>query len=360
MRAGRVKYAECATTEEKIMWLDSVHGQAMLAKRPRLQQLHKEGKLKYMVNTHEWGTKLDEWLSDRSFMAALGSLFSQGNKPIAGTNPSNPCQYTGPIEPFSEAVKLSLLTEGYAILRNFIPKETLCYRAIKSINHRIGTNLQTQQGKSDIPDTKLTSYISTDPDLMNLYYNTKLASSVNNLLHGNSSASCKPQGCQIALRFPEMAEPPASNASALGGQQWHTDGMDKGDYAPFTLLIGIALSDQLETFSGNVCVFPGSHHILQDFVRSYVTKMALDGGVGFNTAHFLQNKPMLKEPLQVLVNVGDVVLLHQKLAHRGGPNYGCEVRRMVYFRVQHNRHESLKLAATENIWLEFEGMADVL
>jgi hypothetical protein len=60
--------------------------------------------------------------------------------------------------------------------------------------------------------------------------------------------------------------------------------------------------------------------------------------------------------------LGDVVICHHKLAHRGGPNYSHEIRRMCYFRINHKDHERFKQDGRllENIWLEFDGMKDVI
>jgi len=57
---------------------------------------------------------------------------------------------------------------------------------------------------------------------------------------------------------------------------------------------------------------------------------------------------------------GDVVFALHKTAHRGGPNYSTEVRRMIYFRVNHVEHGRLKMESLQNIWAEFAGMQEVL
>lgn len=42
-----------------------------------------------------------------------------------------------------------------------------------------------------------------------------------------------------------------------GGRSWHIDGMDRGTYGAFSLLIGVALSDQLVDYCGNLCLHAG-------------------------------------------------------------------------------------------------------
>jgi len=66
------------------------------------------------------------------------------------------------------------------------------------------------------------------------------------------------------------------------------------------------------------------------------------------------------EPEQILLSRGDVVFALHKTGHRGGPNYSNDLRRMVYFRVSHVHHGQLKLQSLNDIWVEFQGIRDVL
>lgn len=57
------------------------------------------------------------------------------------------------------------------------------------------------------------------------------------------------------------------------------------------------------------------------------------------------------------------MLFHQKLPHRGGPNYSQNVRIMVYFRA--HRHRTLPSvndaeSLLHDLWFEFEGMQEVV
>ncbi|CAM9372159.1 unnamed protein product, partial [Ectocarpus fasciculatus] len=266
-------------------------------------------------------------------------------------------------QPFPTEKLYDLMIHGYAVFPSFVSKE-LCFNAIKYINYHIGKPAEGSVKNNITPH--LISHMLSDPEVMDLYYAS--ASSTIYTLFGSSAGEVKYDvlrtlTCQVALRFPEMDHqfPVVSESQPgppLGGVQWHTDGMDKGDYAPFTILIGVALSDQMLPYSGNLCVFPGSHYSLQDFVRQFVARSQPSDDTRDPT--MLLNRPVLEEPVQILAKTGDVVILHQKLAHRGGPNYNCDIRRMVYFRISHKKHDELKGGSVENIWLEFEGMSEVL
>ena len=146
-----------------------------------------------------------------------------------------------------------------------------------------------------------------------------------------------------------------------------------GDYGPFSLLVGIVLSEQNSPYMGNLCVYPGkyciarmfagikysipylwffvvgSHYTLQPGVRQFIAEtqhiqplhpvehvphsilppkqptdefkgefeFSSEGIQAIQAARHRFLSQNLGEPTQVLANVGDVVLLHQKLAHRG-------------------------------------------
>ena len=55
---------------------------------------------------------------------------------------------------------------------------------------------------------------------------------------------------------------------------------------------------------------------------------------------------------------GDVVIAHQKLAHRGGPNASSVIRHQVCFRLSHKDHASLRDSGVllDDLWVEFEGL----
>lgn len=454
------KYTDCTTPEEKIAWLDSPNGQKMLQKRPKLQQLHWEGKLKYMVAHPQYASKMNGWLSDISWTnvmsKSISAMFSSyGNNNYSNSNASafaSVAALMPPVKPFSTEVKLCLLTDGFAIVKNFIPL-ALCHDAIRCVNRVIGklvcsdnsvaigsgnergaTSIdltgEPRQLKGGLIDT--TSLISMEPALLALYNNSSLVGAVSLLLHGdcgadedshvsgsgsggvNDSSIVYASSCQIALRFPDC-----NNRNNISDAAWHTDGVDKLDYSPFSVLIGVVLSDQPEDNMGNLCVYPGSHYTLQSSVRRYAdavshaylnaqkqcqyqcqsanigstsnsndastivsgyssnsayatsgvnsrlrSKVSVTSGQGVSVEAQQASHEFLSQTLPgalpLRAGVGDVIILHQKLAHRGTSNHHYDIRRMIYFRVSHRHHDQLKDSAIENLWLEFEGMSDVL
>lgn len=159
-----------------------------------------------------------------------------------------------------------------------------------------------------------------------------------------------PQGGQVALRFP-VGAPPAT-APKLGGKEWHIDGFGDGQHSPFTLLVGVCLSDTPGEFAGNFAVQSGAHWSLQSAVKDQVSA----GSADFSRFEHADTKPDLGEPTQLRMQAGDVVLAHQKLPHLGVANNSPHVRYQVYFRVQHTRHENLIDQWLDDLMMPFEGV----
>lgn len=355
---------DCTNKEDRILWLASVEGQRVLQRRPKLQELYQDGKLQKMVNAQEWADKLDVWLSDGDGGNGLVRLLASGSE-VGVARREHTAIPQLPAIPFTSEIKYNFLINGFCLLPESI-SSPVCRSAIKFINYRLG--LQDSSLRPDLHN--LASSISCEPVITDLLFSSPIIRSIEILLHGHAEFQIPALGAQIALRYPQLSDPPTSGL--LGGNHWHIDGMDKGDHSPFTLLVGVALSDQLEPFVGNLCVWPGSHHIIQSTIRRLLAEdvpfgvrslgtVGAGGGPLMNpVASMTLHELSLGEPVQLRMRVGDVVILHQKLAHRGAPNCGSEIRRMVYFRIHHKKHDETKQTLSENVWLEFEGMGDVL
>jgi hypothetical protein len=131
-----------------------------------------------------------------------------------------------------------------------------------------------------------------------------------------------PDSGQVALRFPLHV---GAKRVPLDGKSWHIDGFGHGKHSPFTLLVGVALSDATDSGCGNFAVHPGAHWSTQDAVRAAVAGGG-DGAIAFSNLQSHDTKPNLGAPMEVLLRAGDVVLAHQKLPHLGTPNYSPHVR----------------------------------
>eukprot|EP00658_Telonema_sp_P-2_P047210 TRINITY_DN3578_c0_g1_i1.p1 TRINITY_DN3578_c0_g1~~TRINITY_DN3578_c0_g1_i1.p1 ORF type:complete len:284 (+),score=45.30 TRINITY_DN3578_c0_g1_i1:368-1219(+) len=158
--------------------------------------------------------------------------------------------------------------------------------------------------------------------------------------------------CQVALRFPERWSV-EDEAPRIDPRGWHVDGTIKGVHSPFTLLLGVALSDvPTDGLGGGLVVYPGTHLSMADEMRAFAL-----GGEHADKCAF-RVKPPLQGGIELKPKRGAVVLVHQKVCHTGGPNLSDMTRYCVYFRISHVDHGSLELAALHDPMLEFEGCHD--
>ncbi|CAE8671561.1 unnamed protein product [Polarella glacialis] len=128
---------------------------------------------------------------------------------------------------------------------------------------------------------------------------------------------------------------------------------------PFSLLVGVALSDMLREGQGNLCVWPGSHYFTNRHSRWPDGKIRRAGG-GWSPGD--GPLPDLGQASQLRLKAGDVVLLHCESAHCGGPLESSDIRYMVYFRIRHCDWERLlaEEAFAADMWCDLEGVQEHL
>ena len=289
---------------------------------------------------------------------------------------------------------------GFVVLRGAVPRHAV-RAALGVINRQLGTPgavipgglaAETTGGADSVSAGKLAGGVGADAALLGLCRRgTPAYEAADALLGGGCCAP--PASAQIAMRFPEpdggaggyTSEGSSSSgedggaagavaaagrvradagAAALPGTQWHVDGMRQGKAHPFSLLLGVALSDVRAPLAGNLCVFPGSHRRLQPLLlpdgrlRGYEDERFACAGKGKP-----QSPPGLLDlgaPLQLRLRAGDAVLMHPSLAHRGAPNLSPHIRYAAYFRLKHARHAALREAdgggGERSLWAELEGV----
>lgn len=135
---------------------------------------------------------------------------------------------------------------------------------------------------------------------------------------------------QIALNYPPHAHRP-------GGP--HLDGHRPEQDRPysFTLLAAVYLVDEQEPQAGNLWVWPGSHLDHQRLFQELGPR-ALLAVSGHST--MLDPPPPLGEQVPVLARRGDLLLAHYLLGHNTGGNTTDRVRRIAYYRLGCEGHES--------------------
>jgi len=124
----------------------------------------------------------------------------------------------------------------------------------------------------------------------------------------------------------------------------------------FTCAVGIFLTSVTSPFSGNLSVFPGSHHVLEQYFKNpkHLQNLRDKGGQCLIEAKIVNNFP---QPLQQLtVQAGDMVILNYNLAHLVAPNKSGTERVAVYFRIKAQNTEEYNGLNMNNIWQEWKGM----
>lgn len=99
-------------------------------------------------------------------------------------------------------------------------------------------------------------------------------------------------------------------------KHWHIDGfadklraLPSGQVQNFTMLLGILLSDVPEEFSGNLTVYPGSHHLIENFFRQkgsvdkYLESSAFEALT--TVVNTLNNDPRFPQPVQTKAKAGN-------------------------------------------------------
>lgn len=407
------QFQDCRTYNEKVAWINSPRGQQILQKRPVLREYHANGRLLRMIQNKHWDQRLNEWLfihrEESPVPLGLGIDIPEELKPDERGNlvihTDNP-----PIEimfrdhpaflskmTFPTSAKYDFLTDGYATFRNIIPLDVIesanaaiSRMIVESEEFKVSTAERQRNPKRGV-DPFFSTGGTNDRNVLALYYCSPICALVESILHNevwgpesvrNGQFRARAHHAQVAFRF-SQARPAsamggfwggrptgADGQPKIGGRSWHLDGMDKGQYGPFSLLVGVALSDQTVDNCGNLGVHSGSHYTLQPFLKKYAA--ACDHS-DINTSDpqavqerrlyavsLVQNKPVLDEPVQVKLAKGDVVFALHKLAHLGTPNYSDNIRKMVYFRVSHRNLQKIRGPALKDLWIEYEGMGEVL
>lgn len=249
----------------------------------------------------------------------------------------------------TESQRRSFMQNGYLQIRNVVPLP-LVNAVLRRINHDLGIPGRMVDGGVE-GSAKLAGNVSNCEEVLNLFCLSDACKYVEALIGRGKVAPAK--GAQVAMRFPELGEP----REPLG-TEWHTDGMRQGKLHPFTLLLGIALSDVREPLAGNFTVFPESHRTLQSLLTADNGKLE-----GYDDECYRAESvwgdgslPDLGPPVQLLASRGDIVLAHPSLAHRGGLNFSPDIRYQLYFRMKHVEHAALQPQARVNLYADLEGL----
>lgn len=236
---------------------------------------------------------------------------------------------------------------GYLILRRGVLPEFV-RDALRSINHQLGKPGCWQADPNPLNASQLA--LKLGPGSVGgqmVQESPRLWSAVNILLGEGNVDRAGARSPQVAMNFPVPPEKGFNQPDRRANTIYHIDGMGQNRLHPFTLLCGVALSDQSMPNCGNLNVFPGSH-LDADLHRYYRERINDE-----TQSEADLSKPDVGGPTQVLLQPGDVVIAHQLLAHRIGQNTSEHIRYQLYFRLCRKDHAKFKDLILKDPWVEF-------
>jgi len=235
---------------------------------------------------------------------------------------------------------------GYIILKGAVAPD-LVRDGLRAINHQLGKPDCWVVDSNPLNAAQLMLKLPPEGIGGDIVNKSPRFWSALNILLGEGNVAPWSRGQQVALRFPLNPSLGHNQPDVTKRIQYHIDGMGQNNLCPFSLLCGVALSDQMRPNCGNLHVFPRSH--LNEELHKYYSELINDDGQGEAD----ENKPDVGESVQVLLEPGDVVIAHQLLAHRVGKNTCEHIRYQLYYRVSHKRHEEFREKIVQNPWIEF-------
>lgn len=145
---------------------------------------------------------------------------------------------------------------------------------------------------------------------------------------------------QIAIRRAHNHPEPVAPEPHLDGFASGLNGLEGGRIYSLTALVGVYLTPVRQPFAGNYTVWPGSHHVYEQYFR--------------RRGERAMGEPMpnleIGEPVQLMCEPGDAVLVHYQLGHTVAVNTSGRDRIAVYFRLWLRGIEQRRWHYLTNIW----------
>ena len=264
--------------------------------------------------------------------------------------------------------RAAFVADGFVVVPGAVDAP-LVDDALRAINSTIGAGPSAWTHNADGEDI-VDGGARGHAAVMALLYRSKAHGLAESLLGVGKLTA--PRAAQLALRWPAPPER-AARGGARPDEQWHIDGMKKPHMTPFQLLLGVALSETMVDDAGNLGVWPKSHVPIHAAVARARAKREGDGAcadadadadapevvAGGAADSWLGERPVLGAGTcrQVHVRPGDVLLVHQKTAHRVSPNYSPHVRYMAYFRLANVEHAAGR-DALGPLWRGYDGLRE--
>lgn len=246
----------------------------------------------------------------------------------------------------TKAQKRQFFEQGFLHIPGVVP-DVMVDAALRAINHSLGEGLPSE----DIAKTRSQTYcreLTQQPVISGLLNATPAFSLAESAIEeGKVNPS---HGGQIALRFPSFQDPPRQPNGHVDGTYTPNNGVKEGTIGNFTMLVGVLLNDLKAPFCGNFTVWPGTHHLFQEYWREHGAESLLDG----------MPKVDMPTPLQIEGKAGDIVLVHWATAHGAAVNVSPHVRYATFFRLKHENHDSHPRETMCDIWMDWPALREAI
>ena len=217
-------------------------------------------------------------------------------------------------------VRASLHGKGFHVFPDLVPRP-MVEGALSLINAQMG-----QHGAGRWED------IANSPILTQLYLRTGARRLVEEIVGPEDVPEWSGKHVQVALIFPSReaeVQPLRRRGHHIDGIPTEGNKLEKGRLHPFTLLVGVYLSDVSQPHAGNLFLYPGSHlqhaaHWREDPAR--IPRMLEQDA-------FEMPRVDLAEPEQVQGGPGTVVIANYLTGHGIAQNASPHIRYAVYFRI---------------------------
>ena len=228
-----------------------------------------------------------------------------------------------------------LRTKGYAHFRAVTP-EALVKSAREAIELDLRSNYEPERqleydSRSFSPDLRGT------PPIMNLLVESPIYKILDELFGLDQIGW---DNGQIAIRRAHNVPHPIPPVAHIDGFASGTNGLDEGKIYNHTVTVGVFLTPTRNAFAGNFTVWPGSHHVYERYFRER----------GPRSMSEPMPTPEIGEPVQLMCEVGDVVLAHYQLGHNAAVNTSDFDRIAIFFRIWLRAMESNRWHYLTNIW----------
>ncbi|HUJ66967.1 MAG TPA: phytanoyl-CoA dioxygenase family protein [Acidimicrobiales bacterium] len=252
--------------------------------------------------------------------------------------------------------KRAFVEDGFLIVPDVVPASARD-RALRMINNALGQNQPGRVANYVFSGHENCDPLQHAPEVLGMLTDSPAMSLAEELTEPGRLIA--PSCCMVASRFPEgqpLPEPQKPDTPHLDGIPNRTNGLPAGKLFPFSVLVGVYLSDLTRPDSGNLVVWPGSHRTIESYATAHPE--------GWFDAEGYGPPPIglpaieIGEPVQVTLRAGDVVLAHYQLAHSVAQNLSPHIRYAIYYRLAH-RDTRYDWSQFRDIWRCHPALGDL-